>query len=131
MTTYSLPSVPDADVIWTTFSAGASVETVTRKWQRIRGREGVEARWCEFAGSPHAMAYTWAQLLEFGVVHDTHPDLGDASRTPWKWDDDGAWCIRDAGGRPIEGIEGIGLFDAVLIVKAVNAYAERYTGGAS
>jgi hypothetical protein len=116
MTTYELPCEPDVEVIWTVFSAGASQPTVTRRWTRAG------TAWRQ---DGETTVTPWPLVLHAGVVHDTHPALGDVAPTPWKWDDVGAWCIRDANDQPIEGIEAISSSDAALIVRAVNAYAER------
>lgn len=111
MATYSLPPEPKADTLWTvTRPEWPDDPVVTMRWTPTRDDSGTVRWWESDTGSRLA----WHDLLNLGhVIHDQHPDLGDCSPTPWKWD--------DATGGMVE-VDDV---NAGVIVRAVNAYAER------
>lgn len=130
MATYELPREPGTDVIWTTHSPGASSETVTTEWHRARHHvTNAPLGWLPTSGGNKR--YSWFEILSLGdVVHDVHPDLSGVSALPWRLAYGGSdepelldnWDLA---------VDALKEENTAFIVKAVNKYAERYTGGAS
>ena len=118
MTTYELPPESTAPCVWVSFRTEGASDTAPPPGEyRRRVLPNGRVIWV----APDGIWHTWVQLLTLGIVHDTHPDLGDVPPLPWQWVDGD---IVDADGVPVSmHYPEVG----ELIVRAVNAYyAEKY-----
>lgn len=109
MTTYEIPTAPDVDTVWLTPPDATPVE----RWTRV----GANTWKSETA------ILTWSELLQLGKAWDVHPDLPADAPLPWRVDFEAG--VVDANKDMVR----LGLRLGPFVVKAVNAYGERVTGG--
>lgn len=113
MGTYELPAEPSVARLWTQDERGHITP-----WDR-------EATPTEHVWRAGGLRRTWVELFGEGRVHDVHPLLESSAPLPWQVD---LGCVVDSDGNVVE---AHCKRNGPLIVRAVNAYAERIAGGES